>query len=44
LAATILGSLLTHVFDSVAIYALLMGAVSLVIAALYVLTVKTNSR
>lgn len=44
LAATILGSLLTHVFDSAAIYALLMGAASLVIAAIYVLTVKTNVR
>ncbi len=44
LAATILGSLLTHVFDSAAIYALLMGAVSLVIAAIYVLTVKTHTR
>lgn len=44
LAATILGSLLTHVFDSAAIYALLMGAVSLVIAAVYVLTVKTHTR
>lgn len=41
LAATILGSLVAHVFNGQAIYALAMGAVSLVIAAFYGLTVKT---
>lgn len=41
LAATILGSLVAHLFAGQAIYALAMGAVSLVIAAFYGLTVKT---
>lgn len=39
LAATILGSLVTHAFDGQAIYALALGAISLVIAAGYGLTV-----
>jgi maltose/moltooligosaccharide transporter len=42
LAATILGSLVNHLFAGQAIYALLSGAVSLLIAAAYVLTVKTT--
>lgn len=41
LAATILGSLVNHLFAGQAIYALLLGAISLLIAAGYVLTVKT---
>lgn len=41
LAATILGSLVAHVFNGQAIYALALGAASLVIAAFYGLTVKT---
>jgi len=42
LAATILGSLVNHLFAGQAIYALLAGAVSLLFAAAYVLTVKTS--
>ncbi len=42
LAATILGSLVNHLFAGEAIYALALGAGSLVIAALYTLTVRTD--
>ena len=42
LAATILGSLINHLFNAEAIYALALGAASLLIAAVYVLTVKTE--
>lgn len=42
LAATILGSLVNHLFAGQAIYALLLGAISLLLAAGYVLTVKTS--
>ena len=44
LAATILGSLVNHLFAGQAIYALLLGAISLLLAAVYVLTVKTPNR
>jgi maltose/moltooligosaccharide transporter len=43
LAATILGSLVNHLFSGQAIYALVLGAASMLIAAVYVLTVNTNS-
>jgi maltose/moltooligosaccharide transporter len=42
LAATILGSLVNHLFDGESIYALALGAASMIIAAGYVLTVKTD--
>jgi len=43
LAATILGSLVNHLFAGQAIYALALGAASMVIAAVYGLTVKTHT-
>lgn len=42
LAASILGSLVNHLFEKQAIYALVIGGVSWIIAALYVLRVKTR--
>ncbi|MCH8536844.1 MAG: MFS transporter [Alkalimonas sp.] len=42
LAAAILGSLLTYFFDGQAIYALALGGVSYLIAAVYVLFVRTS--
>jgi maltose/moltooligosaccharide transporter len=44
LAASVLGTLLNVFFAGQAIYALALGAGSLVIAALYVLTIKVKSQ
>jgi maltose/moltooligosaccharide transporter len=43
LAASILGTLLNLFFNAEAIYALALGAGSLVLAAIYVLTIKNHS-
>jgi maltose/moltooligosaccharide transporter len=43
LAASVLGTLLNLFFDAQAIYALAMGAASLVLAAIYVLTIKNHN-